>query len=112
MRYEDQLYSHPGYYNGALAAIEIYTRVHDHPDLTEEKLSKLSPLKPFQKSNRKPRSKKPTENELPRRLKKQNKKPKRPLRQLATERNPSHLLLMMILMERNYSRLLPRLMML
>jgi hypothetical protein len=41
MRYEDQLYSHPGYYNGALAAIEIYTRIHDHPDLTEEKLSKL-----------------------------------------------------------------------
>jgi hypothetical protein len=41
MRYEDQLYSHPGYYNGALAAIEIYTRIHDHPDLTEEKLSEL-----------------------------------------------------------------------
>jgi len=40
MRYEDQLYSHPGYYNGALAAVEIYTRIHDHPDLTEEKLSK------------------------------------------------------------------------
>ena len=44
MRYEDQLYSHPGYYNGALAAVEIYTRIHDHPDLTEEKLSKLSPF--------------------------------------------------------------------
>jgi len=41
MRYEDQLYSHPGYYNGALAAIDIYTRIHDHPELTEEKLSKL-----------------------------------------------------------------------
>ena len=40
MRYEDQLYSHPGYYNGALAAIDIYTRIHDHPELTEEKLRK------------------------------------------------------------------------
>jgi hypothetical protein len=46
MRYEDQLYSHPGYYNGALAAIKIYTRIHDHPDLTEEKLSKLYHLSP------------------------------------------------------------------
>jgi hypothetical protein len=41
MQYEDQLYSHPGYYNGALAAIEIYTRIHDKPELTEEKLSTL-----------------------------------------------------------------------
>jgi len=102
MRYEDQLYSHPGYYNGALAAIEIYTRIHDHPDLTEEKLSKLfafrilaSGISAYQQ----PRNKKQTENELPRKLKRPNKKPKRQLRPPVTERNPSHLLLMMIPME-------------
>ncbi|KAK8854865.1 hypothetical protein IAR55_003604 [Kwoniella newhampshirensis] len=39
MRYEDQLRSHPAYFKGALAAIEIYLKVHDDPSLTEEKLS-------------------------------------------------------------------------
>lgn len=39
MRYEDQLRSHPGYYNGALAAIGVYLQLSDKPDLKEEKLS-------------------------------------------------------------------------
>lgn len=41
MRYEDQLRAHSGYFKGSLAAIELYVRIHDHPDLTEEKLSAL-----------------------------------------------------------------------
>jgi len=99
MRYEDQLYSHPGYYNGALAAIEIYTRIHDHPDLTEEKLSMLIPCLPLERADQQPRNKKQTENELPRKLKRQNKKPKRQQQPPVTERNLNHLLLMMIPME-------------
>ncbi|WVR07434.1 hypothetical protein IAU60_004475 [Kwoniella sp. DSM 27419] len=39
MRYEDQLRSHPGYFKGALAAIEIYLEVHDDPSITDEKVS-------------------------------------------------------------------------
>ncbi|GFZ49424.1 hypothetical protein JCM24511_07544 [Saitozyma sp. JCM 24511] len=39
MRYEDQLRSHPGYYNGALAAIGVYLKLSDKPDLKEEKLT-------------------------------------------------------------------------
>ncbi|WWD18986.1 hypothetical protein CI109_103443 [Kwoniella shandongensis] len=39
MRYEDQLRSHPGYFKGAVAAIEVYLKVHDDPSLTEEKLT-------------------------------------------------------------------------
>lgn len=38
MRYEDQLYSHAAYFKAALAAIDIYTRISDKPELTEEKL--------------------------------------------------------------------------
>lgn len=44
MRYEDQLRSHPAYFKAAREGIEIYLRVHDQPDLTEEKLSKLQPV--------------------------------------------------------------------
>lgn len=40
MRYEDQLRSHPNYFSSVLSAIGIYVRIHDQPDLTEEKLSK------------------------------------------------------------------------
>jgi len=40
MRYEDQLRSHPAYYNATTAAIEIYLQLYDDPSLTEEKLSK------------------------------------------------------------------------
>lgn len=39
MRYEDQLYSHPAYFKGALSAIEIYTRIFDKPGLTEKVIS-------------------------------------------------------------------------
>ncbi|WVQ81930.1 hypothetical protein IAT38_004057 [Cryptococcus sp. DSM 104549] len=39
MQYEDQLRSHPGYLNGAIAGIEVYLKVHDDPSVTEEKLS-------------------------------------------------------------------------
>lgn len=41
MRYEDQLRSHPAYFKAAQEGIDIYLRVHDQPDLTEEKLSRL-----------------------------------------------------------------------
>ena len=43
MRYEDQLRSHPAYFHAAIQAIEIYTRIHDDPGLTEEKLSEIEP---------------------------------------------------------------------
>ncbi|ORY35432.1 NMDA receptor-regulated protein 1-domain-containing protein [Naematelia encephala] len=39
MRYEDQLRSHPGYFRAAIAAIEIYLKIHDDPTLTEESIS-------------------------------------------------------------------------
>nr|XP_019044577.1 peptide alpha-N-acetyltransferase [Kwoniella bestiolae CBS 10118]OCF23507.1 peptide alpha-N-acetyltransferase [Kwoniella bestiolae CBS 10118] len=52
MRYEDQLRSHPGYFNGALAAIEIYTQVFDDPSITEENFS------PEEEAERKKQAKK------------------------------------------------------
>ncbi|WWC71667.1 uncharacterized protein I206_105625 [Kwoniella pini CBS 10737] len=52
MRYEDQLRSHPGYFKGALAAIELYTKVHDDPSITEEKIS------PEEEAERKKQAKK------------------------------------------------------
>ncbi|WWC63187.1 uncharacterized protein I303_105787 [Kwoniella dejecticola CBS 10117] len=52
MRYEDQLRSHPGYFKGALAAIELYTRVHDDPSITEEKIT------PEEEAERKKQAKK------------------------------------------------------
>ncbi|ORX38583.1 NMDA receptor-regulated protein 1-domain-containing protein [Kockovaella imperatae] len=39
MKYEDQLRSHPAYFKASLAAINIYTRLHDDPSLKEEKLT-------------------------------------------------------------------------
>lgn len=41
MGYEDQLRSHPAYFKAASEGIQIYLRVHDNPDITEEKLSQL-----------------------------------------------------------------------
>ena len=90
MRYEDQLYSHPGYYNGALAAIDIYTRIHDHPELTEEKLSKPLLYLGRKPADVQPRKKKPNENEPPKRLKRPNKKPRKQLQQLLTARKKTH----------------------
>ncbi|WWD02421.1 hypothetical protein V865_000460 [Kwoniella europaea PYCC6329] len=52
MRYEDQLRSHPAYFKGALAAIEIYTQVFDDPSITEEKIS------PEEEAERKKQAKK------------------------------------------------------
>lgn len=106
MRYEDQLRSHPGYFKAALAAIDLYVRIHDKPDLTEEILSKQ--LKRYAMISEKLMMQRPSRrqsgNEQQRRLRRQSKRPKRQRPQPAMGRRMTRLHPMMIPMEPSCSR--------